>query len=357
MPTYRRPKQPHIGRRQRVTHAVARLVKRHYGWVLAVLGLLIGVVSLYLTLNQEKPITAEQQELLSTIPPKVAWHCRPTTVDLDSSAPDYVRFIEATATCESVDPGPEEVNFVSFTTDFDFQRYMQSVKAELTGQGWDCEGVYSLVNDWVDADGRQRGEVICIDGEETVSLLWSDRADRLVGSATSRLEDKDKLQAWWQRVVKNNGHGVSGLKREYLISLLPSGFGACEQDELIAPPALASVDCEPGRGITSAGAYLFDSKVALGEYLDSLASAYPGATDEGCEVSTYSYAPWGSGPDGKPTLGKLFCYVTEGVQWYVWTTNRWRVFAYASREDENAGRLFDEWAQRFNYIGKNGRAV
>ena len=43
--------------------------------------------------------------------------------------------------------------------------------------------------------------------------------------------------------------------------------------------------------------------------------------------------------------------MTEGVQWFVWTTDKARVYAYASRADENEGKLFDQWSNDLSYIG------
>ena len=160
------------GRPRRARARVRKLFKQHYAWVLAVLGLLIGIASLYLTLEQDEPITAEQQELLNVIPPKVGWHCRPTSVNERADAPDYISLIEALAKCMPVDPGPEEVTFASFATEADLRDYMGLLADGQAQRGFTCDADYPSHGPWTDAQGAERGELACADGGGTATLTW-----------------------------------------------------------------------------------------------------------------------------------------------------------------------------------------
>lgn len=325
------------------TPAAGRLIKRHYGWVLAVLGVVLSVVGIYIGSNREEPLAPEQQELLSRVPPKVGWHCY---VD-DSQEPselDFENLPQAYARCEPVDPGPEFVGFSLFTIEADQQAYMRGLAGYFERRDVGCGGPYFDHMRWIDSRGRYRGELVCVEGSDYVILVWSDTTSNLVGSARSQPEDREKLLRWWQRTVKFDGDGAPHDAERRLISYLPPGFGECQPDSPVPPGALTTVHCEPGYGISSAGAYLYASHQELNEHLNALVEGHPGlTTDKGCWDSTFSYTSYTSGRNPKDTQGKLLCYVSDGAQWFIWTVDRTRIMAYASRTDENWRKLREAW--------------
>jgi hypothetical protein len=327
------------------------LVKGHYGWLLALLGVVLSAAALYFTLSADTPLSAEEQELLSLVPPKVGWHChREEMVDDDPDRFSYPDLVRAAVECAPTDPGPESVKFLLFTTEAGQRRYMHGVAAKYSREGFGCEGAYFPRERWIDSRGRERGDLLCADGDTRSVLVWSDRTSNLVGSASSRVSAQPELHRWWQRSVKFEGDGAPRKARGRLLSQLPDGFGACRPDDEIPPGALIAVSCSPGGGISSAGAALFADRKRLDAYLQAFADIYSGATEKGCNRSTYSFTTYGPGSDGKPTQGNLLCFVNDGAQWFLWSAHRPLVYAYLARDDENWRKLFDAWTNSLSHI-------
>lgn len=66
-------------------------------------------------------------------------------------------------------------------------------------------------------------------------------------------------------------------------------------------------------------------------------------TGKGCWDSTFSYTSYSASRDPRDDQGMLLCYVSDGSQWFIWTVDRTRVVAYASRADEDWRKLRDAW--------------
>jgi hypothetical protein len=353
-PQYRPREEPPVKGLSGFVGKLGRGVKKHAGWVATAVGLVIGAVGLYVALSADTPLSVEQQELVANIPPKVGWRCQPVGLD-EITAPAYVRLAEAMMECESVDPGPESVLFTSFTTEANQRAYIRSLAARSFREGFDCKADYLPEGRWTDASGNARGEVVCADGPKHANVVWSDTSNRvhLVGKAIARLADEEALHHWWQRDVKYDGDEIPSKPRKQLAALLPRGFGRCYPSRIILPSAQAALTCIPRHGISSAGADLFASRHALKQYIETQAKSYPGATHrEGCQRSTYSYTDWWLGNDKGHPQGKLLCYVFDGTQWFMWSTNHPRVYAYAGRADGKWHKLWLAWAHSLSHIGR-----
>jgi hypothetical protein len=335
---------------------VRSAIKRHSARILAtvsVLGTLTGVVGIYLALNQdapEAPVSAEQQELLAKVPPKVGYRCHP--VDEGEALRQFERLALATVGCQPVDPGPRALSFVSFGTEADMNRYMQKIYGQVERSGAGCSDGYLDLGRWMGGDGRSHGELICASDEDDTLLIWSDRRSLTIGATSAVGGAQQKLHNWWQRSVKYEGDGAPPAKREELIDYLPGAFGQCEPSKSVLPSSIVGVSCQPGHGISSSGASLFRDRSQVERYLNSFAADYSGATEKGCGETTLSFTTWGTGEDAKPAEGKLLCYVSGGRQWFVWSTFEPPVYAYASREDEDLSRLYRQWSDELSYIGK-----
>ncbi|HEY8814535.1 MAG TPA: hypothetical protein VIP57_05455 [Candidatus Dormibacteraeota bacterium] len=336
---------------------VGRAIKKHSNWVLAVIGATLGAIGLYVALNQPQPVTSEQQELLDTVPPKVAWHCHQLKDEQESSEFRYTRLVQAAVECEPTDSGPEYVVFSSFASESDQQRYMRSLGIRSYKDGFSCRSDYLTQGQWTDATGDVRGQLICADGPRHANVLWSDTSSSVhfVAKAITKVSEEEALHRWWQRDVKYEGDGIPRDARQRLLSLLPRGFGQCDSGDFRVPGALVAISCSPGHGISSSGAALFPNKALLSDYIASYARGYPGASREkGCKVSTFAYTDWWAAGGAAHPLGKLLCYVFDGAQWFVWSNNRAHIYAFAARNDENWSQLWRAWSDSLSKIGEQG---
>jgi hypothetical protein len=342
--------------RRGVAHSAGglwRLTKAHFGWIAAVLGLLLGVFGVYLALNPERALTQEEQRLVDAVPPKVGWHCRSYT---GTFRPDIAPLVSAAVECDPVDPGPEFLNFRLYTSNGDMNLYMHKLYERSRKEGALCSKDYPTLSEWADVSGKVRGELVCKDYTNYAHVYWSDLRSSVVGAAVTKISKEHDLHVWWQRAIKLDDGDPSPWAVKHLIALMPPVFGRCEGLPIIpSPVALASVGCRPGGGITFAGGSLFPTQRMLDDYIEGLAAGYPGVSEEGCDESTFSFTAYGPGSDGNPTHGRLLCYVRDGVQWFEWTVNRFRLFAYAGRSDESWSRLYPAWSRSLSTTRRGER--
>ncbi|HEX6666480.1 MAG TPA: hypothetical protein VF081_07785 [Solirubrobacterales bacterium] len=330
-----------------------RLTKAHYGWILGVLSLLIGVVGLYVALNPERPFTQEEQRLVDSVPPKVGWHCRSYP---GGFSPSIAPLVSAAVECDPVDPGPEFLSFRLYTSSGDMNLYMQKLSEETRREGVSCAEHYRTAAQWVDASGKVRGELICKDYSDYAHLYWSDEHSSIVGAASVKASNEQALHVWWQRAVKLSDGPPQHRARKHLTALLPPDFGRCQPFDVIQPPmALASVGCDPGGGVTYAGGSLFPTQKLLDDYIRENAAGYPGVSHDGCDESTFSFTPYGPADNEKLTHGRLLCYVRDGVQWFEWTVNRYRLYAYAARADESWSKLYPAWSHSLSFAHRGAQ--
>ncbi|MDX6588900.1 MAG: hypothetical protein QOI84_174 [Solirubrobacterales bacterium] len=270
--------------------------------------------------------------------------------------PSITPLISAAVECDPVDPGPEFLSFRLYTSSGDMNLYMQKLYEEAQREGASCAEDYPAVAKWVDASGKVRGELVCKDDSDYAHLYWSDEHSSVVGAASVKAFKEQALHTWWQRAVKLGDGPAPPRARKHLIALLPPEFGRCKPLAVIQPPmALASVGCSPGGGVTYAGGSLFPTQKLLDNYIRGHAASYPGVSEDGCDESTFSFTTYGPGSDGKPTQGRLLCYVRDGVQWFEWTVNHYRLYAYAARADENWSKLYPAWSQSFSSAHRSPR--
>lgn len=315
--------------------------------ILKVVGPVVAVIGLYLTLTAEKPLSSEQQRLVALVPLKVGGHCRGET---DEISDKYEPLISASIQCQPADPAPESLHFRLFTAGDDLREYMRRVDAQISEDDARCSRDYGgRKGPWTDRAGEVRGEFICAEYGTRAEVVWSDDQALFAVIARSPASEMDPLREWWQRSVKFEADGFPSKSRQRLLAMLPSAFGECEPDGIGPTMAIVGVTCEPGDGIDYAGAALFPSGQLLDEFIEAQAER-SGITDKGCRESTYSYSEYGPAPDYEPTTGHLLCYVNDGAQWFVWTADQPRVYAYAARTDESLTRLYDAWAWRLSQI-------
>lgn|GEM_PF-5535569 len=328
--------------------AASKLAQRHSGKLLAaisIIGTLSGVVGLYLALNPEKPISPAAQELLNHIPPKVGWHCNPRNLE---PAHSFEKSVSAVVECQPVDPGPEMLSFASFTSEADLQNYLRGLAGVFARAGKSCTDGFLEEGHWSDAAGVERGQILCVNDDADSILAWTNTATLQLGFAVAGVGDQQKLHSWWQRSVKYEDDGPPIQAKRKLMALVPEDFGSCRLGAAVIPNAVAGITCDGDHGISFAGAALFKNDARLKAYIDAYAAKYPGITSEGCHDSILSYSPWGLGDDAKPRMGDLLCYVSGGALWFVWSTNKSRVYAYAARRDEDWAKLYNQWSNRLS---------
>jgi hypothetical protein len=345
-----------VGRlRGRVRRTLGTLKDRLSGpWAVAVgIATLVGTVLAVLgALNSSSDLSPEESRLLNLMPQKLAAHCRPYDPEFD---PNLSPLVAADLKCEPLDAGPDAVKFHLFTNRQDLDTFMDTILEELGQAGISCNQDFPYAAPWVDAEGRVIGELQCADFEDFSRLMWTYDDVPIVASASSLPQGQQRLHEWWQRHVRFGGRNPSGSARRHLTALLPAGFGDCEPGRILLPMALASVQCTPGDGISSAGAELFTSRKLLSDYLDRRAEL-TGIDTDGCGNSPFSYKPYGWSPDYRPRLGYLLCRPDSGAEWFEWTAFGPLVYAYAARDDSNLDRLYEQWAESLAWI-RNVRDV
>jgi len=318
-----------------------------WGVVIGVATLIGTAVTIYAVLNGSDPLSREEVRLEELRPPALATNCRPYDPGDD---PRYRELTTADLKCEPLGKGPETVKFHLFTNQSDLDEFMRLQRSELERSHAGCTSTgFAYASPWVDRDGGIRGELLCADYSDDSRLVWS-YADRLVtASAASSPGAVTRLHSWWQRRVKFGGGAPRVTARRHLETVLPPSFRRCRQMSLLAPAALAGVACESGDGIAVAGAELFASRKLLSDYLNFQADR-SGIDNEGCGHSPLSYTSYGLPPTYKPALGHLLCRPENGVEWFEWTALNPRVYAYASRNDSNFQKLFEQWSESLSLI-------
>lgn len=332
--------------------AIVRRLRTPAGMVVAGVGFAAGCLGIFQFFFVDSPEStptpsAEEIRLLSVMPPKLGRYCRPYNPGFSQR---YSPLVAADVECEPIDQGPDSVKFHLFTTPRNLEVFMRRQLNEMAQGGVGCtSGDFSYSSPWVDSRGRTMGELQCGDYSGRSRLLWSYEDLLVVASAGSRPAEADALHAWWQRYVRFDGGNPPLAWRRHLKSLLPSSFRRCRPKSILLPMSLAGVICAPGEGITSAGAELVTNRQMLRDYLDQQANLR-GIGDESCAETPFSYMAYGWAPDYRPTLGHLLCEPEEGAQWFEWTADRPRVYAFASREDNDFARLYEQWKQSLSWI-------
>lgn len=358
----------HKGRPNRIRRVTGRVwpfVKKHYPWSVALAALLVGLAALWVGLHDRAVAESpDERELHAAVPPQVASDCHPydqgelADVQGELAADSLLSTARARVVCKTVHggpgSGPESVYYLSFYNLDTLRKFMMRYAEYLRKVGSGCDEGFLAHERWIDNGGEVRGDLLCRQTNEHSILAWSEtensaRADVfLVGMAfMPDLEHSEFiLHHWWQRDVKFEGNGPPHAKLSYLRSLLPPRrWGRCVRDPEGIPSAIIAVRCgKVGKGVTAAGAALFESSSAVEHYMQAFASAHPGYANEYCKHSTFAYSDYGDTYRRQAPTGKLLCYVFKGIQWFVWTVTEAHLFAYAARADENQRRLFHQWS-------------
>ena len=290
-------------------------------------------------------LSTEESHLLEVMPQKLGENCRSFDPEF---GPEYASLVAASLKCAPIDSGPDSVSFHLFTTPRDLELFMRRQLGEILRSGESCRSEFNYGSPWTDSSGKVMGEVQCKSGSRS-GLLWSYNDLLVVASAGSPSVDSVNLHAWWQRQVRFDGGEPPAGQRRHLIELLPEAFGRCRPQEILLPMALAAVICEPDEGISSAGAELMANTEVLTEYIGKQASI-DGIGSESCGETPFSYMDYGSAPDYKPTLGYLICQPRNGAQWFEWSADRTHVYAYASRNDNDFVKLYEQWSESLSQI-------
>ena len=316
--------------------------------VVGFVGACLGIYGFFVgSSTSTSVLSAEENRLLGEMPPKLGQYCAPYEPEFTKR---YSSLVAASIECDPIDPGPDSVRFHLFTTPRNLDVFMDRQRDDMGREGAGCtSGDFGYSLPWVDARGRRIGELQCRDDSERSRLLWSYDDLRVVASAGSPPREAERLHAWWQRYVRFDGGNPPASFRQRLKELLPPSFDPCWRDPIILPMVLAGVFCDPGEGITAAGAELFADRTMLSDYIDRQADL-SGIGDESCEETPFSYMDYGWAPDFRPTLGYLLCRPLDGSQWFEWSAERPRVYAYASRADNDFTRLYGQWAQSLSWI-------
>ena len=251
--------------------------------------------------------------------------------------------------CEPAEKGPDTLRFHLFTNRGDQEAFLKGTLEQMTREGVGCSQDFPYLSAWVDSAGVKRGDVQCADYSDRATLLWSDDESLVVGSAKSLPKRETELHEWWQRYVRFSGDEPPAGRQRFLVSLLPPSFGECHAEALLLPAAVTGVLCQAGDGISSAGASLFPSRALLSNYIERQADRR-GIDAEGCDVSPFSYMPYGPAPTYKPTLGHLVCRPEDGAEWFEWSAERPLVYAFASRNDNDFLALYRQWSQSLSLI-------
>lgn len=322
-------------------------LRGHAGMVVAVIGFVSACLGIYqfAIKSSDSTLSHDESHLLEVMPQKLGENCRSFDPEFGDQ---YVSLVTASLECAPIDPGPDSVSFHLFTTPRDLELFMRRQVGEIRRNGESCRTDFNYGSPWTDSSGKVMGEVQCASGSRS-GLLWSYDDLLVAASAGASVADSPDLHAWWQRQVRFDGGEPPADQRRHLMAILPDAFGSCRPQEILLPMALAGVFCAPGEGISLAGAELFANTEVLTEYIGKQATV-DGIGSESCSETPFSYMEYGSAPDYKPILGYLVCQPRDGAQWFEWTADRPRVYAFASRNDNNFVKLFQQWSESLSQI-------
>jgi len=107
---------------------------------------------------------------------------------------------------------------------------------------------------------------------------------------------------------------------------------------------VVTVDCVPGRGVVSLQYRGFSSVTALRAAYAAAASLVGGAGPPGCKRGTHEERSWSAPASPSVPSGRYRCVVVGGRAHLVWSSERARVLAVASRGDGDLRSLFEWWS-------------
>jgi hypothetical protein len=342
----RRPKTRPGTLRARIDWTRSKL-KTPIGAIVATVGLLGAIASIVALVHMPNgSLAPEEARLLSLIPPKVGWHCRPEATVIASR---YKEAVAASAVCTPVDRGPESLYFDLFTTETEMRMVeeLESRRAKENGVGCDGDFTTSL-QPWVDASGRPRGEMFCSDVHRNIHwthLTWSDDRTLILAGAGAEPYREDALHRWWQRDVRFDGRGPAAKNTARLMSLIALRTGPCRGEAILPPAALAAVQCAPDRGLRTAGGFLFAGSKTLRDYFATRSAPRAALAGESCRVSPLGFTSYQGAAPNHRSYGKLLCYRAGGNEWFEWIDQANDTYAFASRAASQWRRLYREWSE------------
>jgi hypothetical protein len=106
---------------------------------------------------------------------------------------------------------------------------------------------------------------------------------------------------------------------------------------------VVTVDCVPGRGVVSLQYRAFSSLTALRAAYAAAAPLVGGAGPPGCTRGAHEERSWSAPASPSVPSGRYRCLVAGGHARLVWSNERARVLAFASRGDGDLRSLFEWW--------------
>lgn len=309
--------------------------------VIAAVGFVSACIGIYQFLSSPDPapaLSAEESRLVDLLPPKLGTHCQPYETD-----ESYSSLVVASVKCQPIDEDPDAMQFFLHIDEQDQRAFVELKREEVAADRVGCNTGFPYAFPWTDREGTVMGELICANYSDNARLYWSYDELLVTGTAAAPVARFEDLQRWWQRQVRFDGGGPSPAYRRQLLGLLPPAFGRCRPLSVLLPVALSGVFCYPGKGITSAGAELFPNERLLEDYLE-LQAGRSGIDEEGCDESPFSHMEYGMPPDYEPVLGQLVCHPEGGTEWFSWSADNPRVYAFAARQDNDFRKLYWQWS-------------
>ena len=106
---------------------------------------------------------------------------------------------------------------------------------------------------------------------------------------------------------------------------------------------VVTVDCTPGRGVLALQYRGFSSVTAMRAAYAATSPLVGGSGSPGCERGTHEERSWSAPASPTVPSGRYQCSLVGGRARLVWTSERSRVLATASRDDGDLRSLFQWW--------------
>ena len=138
---------------------------------------------------------------------------------------------------------------------------------------------------------------------------------------------------------------------QLLLSHVPPQIAAtCAAADTSDPQVQAQVACKPGGPVSDAAYILYNDNTAMDDAFNSQQAASPNATGDDCSQGP-SQGSWTM--DGTEE-GQLYCDVSNGQAFIVWTDDRFSILSVGVSTSTDFGSLFDWWANDAGPIEGNG---
>jgi hypothetical protein len=224
-------------------------------------------------------------------------------------------------------------------------RAMSARVSELGLPKGDCETNGFAVSAYGTEGEGNWGRLLCYVDEEGSHVDWTNEDLRILASALAPVDADNELYEWWR--YEGGPLPTSNLKsfptgnEEDLLKWIPAAYRKnCSRSNWGGRTAKASVVCQP-KNLDLLGFASYETRPEMREAFESRLGRSSENDNPPCSAHTRKGDS--SYNIGSQRVGRLVCYVSEGIGYYEWTYDRAQVTVYARRDDGDMAQLYGWW--------------